>query len=62
MCAMVQHKCFEINSTAQNMSEIRAAEAIVRTPRGSHSDISADISSDIAFVSPPVLVLYDASL
>jgi hypothetical protein len=32
MCAMVQHKCIEINSTAQNVSEIRADQAIVRTP------------------------------
>jgi hypothetical protein len=53
MCAMLQHECLEINSSAQNLSEMRADQVDVRTLRCRDSDIDSDIPS----MSPPVPVL-----
>ena len=58
MCAIFEQRWVEINSSAQNVSEMSAGLVVDRTFKRSDSDIPSDISS----VKSPLRIPYDASL
>ena len=62
MCAIFEQRWVEINSSAQNVSEMSAGLVVDRTFGRRDSDIPSDILSDISSVKSPLRIPYDASL
>jgi|TARA_B110000967_G_C18650526_1_gene443104 hypothetical protein len=62
MCAIFEQRWVEINSSAQNVSEMSAGLVVDRTFERRDSDIPSDIPSDISSVKSPLRIPYDASL